>query len=249
MPRPRSLTPAQLATAALAVLDRDGLEALTMRAVAKELGMGTMSLYRYVDDRAQLEALVVDLVLDLVDLALPRTSAHDRLVLLAERVREVVGEHSAVVPLLLLHRHTSTASRRWGELVLQTLAEAGLTGRQRVIAFRAYLSYVLGALQTAFYSPLSGAGDGATVHSGRFPRARRNRQGRPAHRARGGVPRGPGTPPVRPHGCSGSPLSDLSTALRDPCTAIPTSASFSVATARTAARLSTSLPVAKSSSV
>ncbi|GHF78478.1 AcrR family transcriptional regulator [Amycolatopsis bartoniae] len=158
MPRPRSLTPAQLATAALAVLDRDGLEALTMRAVAKELGMGTMSLYRYVDDRAQLEALVVDLVLDLVDLALPRTSAHDRLVLLAERVREVVGEHSAVVPLLLLHRHTSTASRRWGELVLQTLAEAGLTGRQRVIAFRAYLSYVLGALQTAFYSPLSGAG-------------------------------------------------------------------------------------------
>ena len=169
MPRPRSLTPAQLAAAALAVLDRDGLDGLTMRAVAQELGMGTMSLYRYVDDRAQLEALVVDLVLDLVDLALPRTSAHDRLVLLAERVREVVGAHSAVVPLLLLHRHTSIASRRWGELVLRTLTEAGLTGRQRAIAFRAYLGYLLGALQTAFYSPLSGTGTAELSSQDDFP--------------------------------------------------------------------------------
>lgn len=158
MPRPRSLTPTQIAAAALAVLDRDGLDGLSMRAVGKELGMGTMSLYRYVTDRGQLEELVVDVVLGLADLDLPKGSPYDQLVVLAERIREVVGAHSAVVHLLLIHRHKSVASQHWGEVVLGVLAEAGFSGRERVIAFRAYLSYVLGALQTSYYSPLAGAG-------------------------------------------------------------------------------------------
>jgi AcrR family transcriptional regulator len=63
VPRPRSLTPDQLAVAALAVIDRDGLAGLTMRAVATQLGVSTMGLYRYVRDRRELEALVVELVL------------------------------------------------------------------------------------------------------------------------------------------------------------------------------------------
>lgn len=68
MPRPRSLTSTRIATAAIAVVDRDGLDALSMRTVAGELGMGTMSLYRYVADRAELEQLVVDEVLARIDL-------------------------------------------------------------------------------------------------------------------------------------------------------------------------------------
>ena len=71
MPRPRSLTPDQIAAAALAVIDRDGLDALSMRTVARQLGIGAMSLYRYVTDRDQLEDLVVDLVLGAVDISLP----------------------------------------------------------------------------------------------------------------------------------------------------------------------------------
>jgi AcrR family transcriptional regulator len=71
MPRPRTLTHAQVASAALAVIDRDGLPALSMRAVAKDLGMSTMALYRYVDDREELEGLVVELVLSAVDTGPP----------------------------------------------------------------------------------------------------------------------------------------------------------------------------------
>ncbi|HVV13172.1 TetR/AcrR family transcriptional regulator [Amycolatopsis sp.] len=159
MPRPRSLTHSQIAVAALAVLDRDGLDGLSMRAVAKELGVGTMSLYRYVTDRGQLEGLIVDVVLRSVPLDLPaKASPHRRLVLLAERVREAVGAHSAVVSLLLTHRHLSTGSRQWGEVVLRVLADAGFTGEKRVIAFRAYLSYLMGAMRTGYFSPLSGTG-------------------------------------------------------------------------------------------
>lgn len=162
MPRPRSLTNPQIAAAALRVLDRDGLDGLTMRAVATELGMGTMSVYRYVADRAQLEALVVDHVLQSVDTDIPGAGPPDRRIAeLAERVRTAVGAHPAVVPLLLVHRHTSPGSMRWGEAVLTVLANTGLDARQRVVAFRALLGYVFGALQVAHYSSLAGPGTAA----------------------------------------------------------------------------------------
>ena len=158
MPRPRSLTTDQIAAAALAVIDGDGLDALSMRTVARQLGIGAMSLYRYVSDRDQLEELVVDLVLGAVDVSLPRTSAGRKLAVLADRVRVAVSAHPGVVPLLLIHRHRAVSSLRWGEAVLTVLADAGFTGKRRVIAFRAVLGYVFGALQVEHFSPLSGTG-------------------------------------------------------------------------------------------
>ena len=158
MPRPRSLTPDQIAAAALAVIDRDGLDALSMRTVARQLGIGAMSLYRYVTDRDELEELVVDLVMEAVDISLPRASARRKLAVLADRVRVAVSEHPAVVPLLLIHRHRALSSLRWGEAVLTVLAGDGFTGKRRVIAFRAVLGYVFGALQVEHFSPLSGMG-------------------------------------------------------------------------------------------
>ena len=158
MPRPRSLTTNQIAAAALAVIDSDGLDALSMRTVARQLGIGAMSLYRYVSDRDQLEELVVDLVLGAVDVSLPRTSAGRKLAVLADRVRVAVSAHPGVVPLLLIHRHRAVSSLRWGEAVLTVLADAGFTGTRRVIAFRAVLGHVFGTLQLQHFSPLSGTG-------------------------------------------------------------------------------------------
>jgi AcrR family transcriptional regulator len=159
MPRPRSLTSEDIAKAALAVIDRDGLAALTMRAVATELGMGTMSLYRYVSDRAQLEALVVDLVLAEVDFGPPRRASWQRQVaVLAERVRAAVGAHPEVVSLTMIHRQSSMNSLRWGEAVLGVLAGAGFTGQARVIALRSVLGYVIGSIQLDYLGPLNGTG-------------------------------------------------------------------------------------------
>lgn len=171
MPRPRSLTHQQIAAAALDVVDADGLAALSMRTVARRLNVGTMSLYRYVADRDELEAMVVDLVLDTVDLRVPTGSARHRIAVLAERVREATARHPAVVPLVLAHRHRTPASLRWGEAVLGVLAEAGYTGKRRVYAFRALLAYVFGALEVEHYSPLSGPGTEAlaTLPADEYP--------------------------------------------------------------------------------
>ncbi|MEU8001000.1 TetR/AcrR family transcriptional regulator C-terminal domain-containing protein [Catellatospora sp. NPDC049111] len=159
MPRKRSLTTDQLAAAALAVVDRDGLAVLTMRTVAQELNMGTMSLYRYVTDREQLERLVVELVLGGVDFTVPELPTwQERIAELCERIRLAVQAHPAMVPLLLVHRHASPGVRRSGEAMLSVLAGAGFAGERRVIAFRALVSYLIGALQAEGLGPLSGAG-------------------------------------------------------------------------------------------
>lgn len=159
MPRPRSLTTEQIANAALAVIDRDGLAALSMRGVAAELGTGVMSLYRYVSDRAQLERLILDAVLVGFDPFVPRELPwSQRIRLLAGRIRAAVFAHPAAVPLFLTHRHLVVAVQRWAEGVLGALTDAGLTGADRVIAFRAVVSYVVGALQAESSGPLAGAG-------------------------------------------------------------------------------------------
>jgi AcrR family transcriptional regulator len=115
VPRPRSLTTTAIAAAALAVLDRDGPAGLSMRAVAAELGTGTMSLYRYVADRGELELLVVDMVLAAVapDAAAERRLPwQDRIIALAGRARQAITTHPAVIPLLLAHRHAAPNSWR-----------------------------------------------------------------------------------------------------------------------------------------
>lgn len=162
MPRPRSLTPEALAAAALAVLDRDGIGGLSMRAVAARLGMGTMSLYRYVADRDALEELVVEHLLAPVDVSVPVSAPWQRQVsLLVERARAAVLEHPEVVPLLLRGRHRSTASLRWIEAMLGALTRGGFTGHRRVLAQRTLVSYLLGALQIEHYGALGGAGTSA----------------------------------------------------------------------------------------
>jgi AcrR family transcriptional regulator len=172
VPRARSLTLSGIAAAALAVLDRDQLPGLSMRAVAAELGMGTMSLYRYVTGREHLEELVVELVLDGVDVAVPDGAPWaEKVTLLAGQVRAVAGRHPAAVPLLLATRHTSGGSLRWGEAMLGALTEGGFDGTERVIAFRTLLSYVFGAVQVEHHGPLSGTGTAALADlpTDRFP--------------------------------------------------------------------------------
>ncbi|GFJ93720.1 TetR/AcrR family transcriptional regulator [Phytohabitans rumicis] len=62
-PKP-SLTLDRIVDAAIALADREGIDALSMRRVAAELGAGTMSLYRHVPGKAELLALMLDKVSD-----------------------------------------------------------------------------------------------------------------------------------------------------------------------------------------
>ncbi|MCI3223881.1 TetR/AcrR family transcriptional regulator [Streptomyces sp. NP-1717] len=66
-PRP-AYTRAEIAAVAVRIADADGLDGVSMRRVAGELGCGTMSLYNYVPRKEDLYELMVDLVAEEHDL-------------------------------------------------------------------------------------------------------------------------------------------------------------------------------------
>ncbi|WP_216214642.1 TetR/AcrR family transcriptional regulator [Amycolatopsis aidingensis] len=171
MPRPRSVTHTEIATAALAVADRDGLDALSMRTVARELGFSTMALYRYVTDRGHLERLMVEAVLGELPLAVPHGSWLERVSVLVSRLYAAAAAHPATVPLLVAHRHTVPSSLRWIEAMLGVLTEAGFTGSGRVLAQRTIMNFLLGALQSERFGSLAGPGTAAMAElpPGEYP--------------------------------------------------------------------------------
>lgn len=58
--RPAQRSRAEITAAAIGIADREGLEAVSMRRVAAELGTGAASLYRYVETREELLDLMTD---------------------------------------------------------------------------------------------------------------------------------------------------------------------------------------------
>ena len=77
-PRP-SLTIERIAQAGIAAADRGGLAAVTMGAVAHDLGCTKMALYRYVDGKADLVAVMFDAAMGEPPRAGPRRGWHDAL--------------------------------------------------------------------------------------------------------------------------------------------------------------------------
>jgi AcrR family transcriptional regulator len=92
-PQPGMSRP-EIVEAAIRIADADGLDAVSMRRVATELGSGTMSLYRYVDSRDELIELMYDQVQGEHDLpAKPTGDWRADLRLLAMQNRAVALRH------------------------------------------------------------------------------------------------------------------------------------------------------------
>jgi len=95
--RPPKLTVDQVVTKAVERADQGGLEATSMAGLAKDLGVGTMTLYSYVPSRDDLVDLMIDEVLLSRDLPGPGDPrpAHwrDQVLLYADRTRAMYAAH------------------------------------------------------------------------------------------------------------------------------------------------------------
>jgi AcrR family transcriptional regulator len=91
----------QMAAAALEIADSEGFDAVTMRRIARALGAGTMSLYRYIETRADLLALIDDALLgeSLVPGDLP-ADWREAVAAIARRTRQTFLRHPWAVEVL-----------------------------------------------------------------------------------------------------------------------------------------------------
>ena len=154
--RPRgSLESEEIVEAALAIVDRDGLAALTMRRLAGSLGIGVMTLYGHVRTKEELIERIAELAIS--ELAIPATGEWDaRLVELFRDLREVLLRHPSVLYADTVQPLIGTGALRAADAALGILRSGGIDDEEAVHAMSLLTSYTFGA---AVFT-LNRAGDG-----------------------------------------------------------------------------------------
>lgn len=135
----------QIVWAAIAVADAEGLEALSMKRVARACGVTTMALYRYVPDKAALLALMIDLGLGEPPASI-RTQVgwRSQLEKWARELWKIFCAHpwslKATAPVRLLGPNELA----WFECAIQALSTTGFTSLEMVGTVEGILVYVRG---------------------------------------------------------------------------------------------------------
>ena len=145
--RKRSLNTDRIVEAGMALLDRDGLEGLSLRRLGAELGSGATSVYWHVPSKAALLDLLVDRLMgEAADETRHDPGATWRAELAAHSLalRTVLQRHIGGAPLLAARMPIGPNGLRFMEGMLSALADAGFGGRQRALAYTALTGYTIG---------------------------------------------------------------------------------------------------------
>lgn len=131
---------------ALELVERDGLEALTLRDLGAALSVGHTSVYTHFKDKQGLiDALVAHAATDVVAPAVPEGAGpRSQLCDLAVRARLVFARYPRLAPALLQASGEVHATHALSRAILAELARAGLDGRRLLVAYRTLENYLVG---------------------------------------------------------------------------------------------------------
>ncbi|MDX3384621.1 helix-turn-helix domain containing protein [Streptomyces niveiscabiei] len=145
--RPRRIDPARIVEAARRVLEEEGVEALSMRRIAREVGATPMALYHHVRDKDEL------LMLALAGLAaqIPRPvlpeAPRDRVLVTALHMYTALGRFPWAVEVLGMGDLTDKGALWMPEEIIASCIAHGRTREQAVHTYRTLWYYVYGALR------------------------------------------------------------------------------------------------------
>jgi len=141
---------------AVALADRQGLESLSMRKLADELGSGAMSLYHYVPNKEQLLDGMVDIVFG--EIERPSTDVDWKTAMRKRAIstREALRRHPWAIGVMEGRTNHGRANLRLHDAVLGCLRAAGFSLEMTVHAYSVQDAYIYGfALQEQDMSPES----------------------------------------------------------------------------------------------
>lgn len=124
------LTREAIVEAALRILDRDGMEAVSMRRVGEELGTGAASLYWHVRNKDELLQLVFERITEEVVLPEPDPSRwREQLRDLADQMRAILHRHRDVARISLGRIPSGSTIARFTEWLFELLRPVGVPDR------------------------------------------------------------------------------------------------------------------------
>lgn len=130
--------------AAVELVDRQGLDALTMRRLGTELGVEAMSLYKHIANKEEILDGLVELVVGQIVIPGPDVDWRESMRQRARSAREVLTRHSWAIGLLEARTSRGPAALGYANAILGVLRSAGFSVAGAAHAFWLLDSYVYG---------------------------------------------------------------------------------------------------------
>jgi AcrR family transcriptional regulator len=136
----------RIAAAAMALIDRDGLEALSFRKLGEALGCEAMSLYHHFPSKAHLIDALVDGCVAGARFAAPDRPWVEQLRAAARAVRRVALQHPKFAPLLVVHRLNTPTGVAYLDRIIGIFRAAGFDNESAATLFRDMSYFLMGAI-------------------------------------------------------------------------------------------------------
>jgi TetR/AcrR family tetracycline transcriptional repressor len=138
------LTRAEIVSAAARILERDGYDALNMRAVAAELGVQAAALYRHVESRGELDDLLFDRLMEDCAPEVGGTDWREDLAVIARAWRERLLARRDATRIALAQVSIGPNIAPLMDVAFAALRRAGLTETDVVAAYSSFVVFVHG---------------------------------------------------------------------------------------------------------
>jgi AcrR family transcriptional regulator len=131
--------------AGLRIVDSEGLAALTMRRLGRELGVEAMSLYRHVPNKEALLDGIVELIVLEIDVpAWPDGDWKEATRQILRSYRRAAHAHPNAFPLVTMRPLNTPEALRRLDVTFEILRRAGFDEATAIVAFRTLAGYTRG---------------------------------------------------------------------------------------------------------
>ncbi|GAA4584340.1 TetR/AcrR family transcriptional regulator C-terminal domain-containing protein [Planotetraspora phitsanulokensis] len=169
------LSRGRIVDAAIDLIEREGADAVSMRGIAAGLGVGVMSLYNHVPNKAALLDAISETILSKIEFTDdPSAPWTDRVRVQARAFRQIAHHYPRSTMVVFSRQLHSSAGLLPVERALSTLRDAGFEGSEAVRMLRMFVAYIVGSLLrevgvTPTFAPVRGDATVAEVDPVLFP--------------------------------------------------------------------------------
>ena len=162
------LNRARVLSEALALADREGPEALTMRGLADHLGVSPMALYNHVSSKKDLVQGLADHLVNQVDFSCDGLGWADRIRACFRRLRDTCLAHPSAIRLMETVEVAPVSVFRPMEITLAALAEAGISPADAVKGYCLLIGFTMGQVTYEIRGPFQSLDAGEALRRRRI---------------------------------------------------------------------------------
>jgi TetR/AcrR family transcriptional regulator, tetracycline repressor protein len=142
----RGITERRIAEAALALVDADGVDGLSIRKLAQRVGVAPMSVYTYFPDREAVLEAATQLLLAGIDVPEEDLDWREAIRRIMSSVRRMGLEHPRAAPLISRFPPRTPDALAFVEAGFRALRRAGFDDESTARCYRALAVYSMGSL-------------------------------------------------------------------------------------------------------